>query len=100
MSWWYKHRVASTGVSFLHHQIPLSNRLSKRLREAQAMIAFHSLYALEADPNCKLRIELTLNPGDVLFALAPFPHTTSTIIDDDDSPDPEETSIHLTMNED
>jgi hypothetical protein len=53
---------------------------------------------LETDPNCKLLIEVTLNPGDVIFIPASSPHTTSTIIADDDSPDPEETSVHLTMN--
>jgi hypothetical protein len=55
------------------------------------------LYALESDLNCKLLLETTLNPGDVLFIPAPFPHTTSTVTDDD-KPEPEETSIHLTVN--
>jgi hypothetical protein len=55
------------------------------------------LYALESDLNCKLLLETTLNPGDVLFIPAPFPHTTSTVTDDD-NPESEETSIHLTIN--
>jgi hypothetical protein len=62
------------------------------------------LYALEADPNCELLLEVTLNPGDVLFIPAPFPHTTSTILEDDDTnpagsnSEDENHSIHLTMN--
>jgi hypothetical protein len=40
---------------------------------------------------CKLLLETTLEPGDVLFIPAAFPHTTSTADQN------EETSIHLTF---
>lgn len=46
---------------------------------------------------CELLLETTLNPGDVLFVPAAFPHTTSTVVDDD-PPDDADTSVHLTMN--
>ena len=49
------------------------------------------LHSLEDD---QLLIETTLNPGDVLFIPAAFPHTTSTVTDGE-SP---ETSIHVTVN--
>jgi hypothetical protein len=49
------------------------------------------LYALESDLGCKLLLETTLEPGDVLFIPAAFPHTTSTADQN------EETSIHLTF---
>jgi hypothetical protein len=63
------------------------------------------LYALEADPNCQLLLDVTLHPGDVLFVPAPFPHTTDTLLDANDANDKdannnddEHHSIHLTMN--
>jgi hypothetical protein len=52
------------------------------------------LHALEADASSELLLEATLNPGDVLFIPAAFPHTTSTVTEDD-IPD---TSIHVTVN--
>ena len=54
------------------------------------------LYALESDLDCELLVETTLNPGDVMFVPAAFPHTTSTVVDDD-NPEAQETSIHLTL---
>jgi hypothetical protein len=51
------------------------------------------LYALES--NAQLLVDTTLHPGDVLFCPAGYPHTTSTIDDDDDAEN--ETSIHLTL---
>ena len=52
------------------------------------------LYQIETDLGCELLLETTLNPGDVLFIPAAFPHTTSTVTDDDAS---DGTSIHLTL---
>jgi len=43
----------------------------------------------------ELLLETTLNPGDVLFCPAGFPHTTATVVDDDTSSP--ETSVHLTL---
>jgi len=54
------------------------------------------LYALESDFGCELLVETTLNPGDAMFVPAAFPHTTSTVVDDD-NPEAQETSIHLTL---
>jgi hypothetical protein len=54
------------------------------------------LYALEGDDfGCQLLLETTLNPGDVLFIPAAFPHTTNTVVDDDTTE--ADTSIHMTM---
>ena len=53
------------------------------------------LYSLETDLGCELLLETTLNPGDVLFVPAAFPHTTSTVTEDDVPS--EKTSIHLTL---
>ena len=50
------------------------------------------------DMGCELLLEATLQPGDVLFVPASFPHTTSTVVDDDDNDETAETSIHLTLN--
>jgi hypothetical protein len=58
------------------------------------------LYALESSEfNCELLLETTLNPGDVLFIPAAFPHTTTTIMSDDDAATTatQDTSIHLTF---
>jgi hypothetical protein len=56
------------------------------------------LYALESELNCELLLETTLNPGDVLFIPAAFPHTTTTIMDDDAATTAtQDTSIHLTF---
>jgi len=57
------------------------------------------LYSL--DPN-SLLLETTLNPGDVLFIPAGFPHTTSTVMEDNDGDGAHDanedgTSIHLTL---
>jgi Cupin superfamily protein len=57
------------------------------------------LHLLESDDDtlgCELLLETILNPGDVLFVPAAFPHTTSTATEGD-SPEAEETSIHLTL---
>lgn len=54
------------------------------------------LYTLESDLGCELLIETTLNPGDALFIPAGFPHTTSTVTEDD-HPAATDTSIHLTL---
>ncbi|OEU17936.1 hypothetical protein FRACYDRAFT_183902 [Fragilariopsis cylindrus CCMP1102] len=50
-----------------------------------------------------LLLETELNPGDVLFIPAGFPHTTSTTgfnneDDDDNDSDGDKTSVHLTFN--
>ncbi len=49
-----------------------------------------------------LLLETDLNPGDVLFIPAGFPHTTGTAHTDekdgDDSEDDDKTSVHLTFN--
>lgn len=47
------------------------------------------LYALEKDLGCELLIDTVLNPGDVLFIPAAFPHTTSTVVEE--SPDSQDT---------
>ena len=44
----------------------------------------------------KLLLETTLNPGDVLFCPAGFPHTTATVMNDDAALE-KETSVHLTL---
>ena len=44
----------------------------------------------------ELLLETTLNPGDALFIPAGFPHTTTTVTEDD-NPIAPETSIHLTL---
>jgi hypothetical protein len=54
------------------------------------------LYILESDLGCQLLLETTLNPGDVMFVPAAFPHTTSTVTEDD-STHADKTSIHLTL---
>lgn len=50
---------------------------------------------------CQLLLETVLNPGDVMFIPAGFPHTTSTVVSDDrdvrPSPVDAEPSIHLTL---
>lgn len=53
------------------------------------------LYALESELGCELLLETTLNPGDVLFIPAGFPHTTSTVTEEEDTE--AKTSIHLTL---
>ena len=57
------------------------------------------LYALENEWNCQLLIDTTLNPGDVMFCPAGFPHTTSTVADDDagDERENDKASVHLTL---
>jgi Cupin superfamily protein len=67
------------------------------------------LYSLESDLKCQVLIDTTLYPGDVIFCPAGFPHTTSTVYDDEttgnidihnsnnDGGDEDETSIHLTL---
>jgi hypothetical protein len=55
-----------------------------------------SLYSLE-DVGCEKLLDVTLEPGDVLFIPAAYPHTTDTVTDlVEDTP--ENTSIHLTFN--
>lgn len=59
------------------------------------------LHVLESMEN-NLLLETDLNPGDVLFIPAGFPHTTGTAHSDgnasDDSDDDDKTSVHLTFN--
>lgn len=57
------------------------------------------LYLMETDLGCKLLLETTLYPGDVLFIPAGFPHTTSTssVADEGNFAVMKDTSIHLTM---
>jgi Uncharacterized conserved protein len=55
-----------------------------------------SLYSLE-DVGCKKLLDVTLEPGDVLFIPAAYPHTTDTVTDLVENI-PENTSIHLTFN--
>lgn len=56
------------------------------------------------DGNTNLLLETDLNPGDVLFIPAGFPHTTSTVYNDDEddedgtADDNDKTSVHLTFN--
>jgi hypothetical protein len=52
------------------------------------------LHKVEND--CELLLETTLNPGDVLFCPAGFPHTTSTVTQDDNLHSTD-TSVHLTL---
>lgn len=51
-----------------------------------------SLYSLVA--TSELVLETTLNPGDILFVPAGFPHTTATVLEDSENL---ETSLHLTL---
>jgi hypothetical protein len=51
------------------------------------------LHAIESEFGCKLLLETTLEPGDVLFIPAAFPHTTDTSVDTNQ----EGESIHLTF---
>ena len=44
-----------------------------------------------------LLLETTLNPGDMIFCPAGFPHTTATVVDDDVVAPQQETSMHLTL---
>lgn len=55
-----------------------------------------SLYSLE-DVKCEKLLDVTLEPGDVLFIPAAFPHTTDTVTDLEENL-PENASIHLTFN--
>ena len=55
------------------------------------------LYSIESDFGCQLLIETTLNPGDLMFCPAAFPHTTSTVADDDSPAEQDSPSIHLTL---
>lgn len=55
-----------------------------------------SLYSLE-DVGCEKLLDVTLEPGDVLFIPAAYPHTTDTVTDLVENI-PENTSIHLTFN--
>jgi hypothetical protein len=52
------------------------------------------LHKVEND--CELLLETTLNPGDVLFCPAGFPHTTSTVTQDENLHS-SDTSVHLTL---
>mmetsp|Transcript_42359 Transcript_42359/g.61877 ORF Transcript_42359/g.61877 Transcript_42359/m.61877 type:complete len:676 (+) Transcript_42359:203-2230(+) len=54
------------------------------------------LHQLE-NMGCKLLVDAVLNPGDVLFIPAGFPHTTDTIASSSEE-EKEDTSIHLTFN--
>jgi Cupin superfamily protein len=57
------------------------------------------LYTLESeDSTSELLLETDLNPGDVLFVPAGFPHTTGTAYDDNRQGSVDETSVHLTFN--
>lgn len=62
------------------------------------------LHALESGLGCKLLLETTINPGDILFIPAAFPHTTSTVLPEDNNPEAnaetQDTSVHLTFNVD
>lgn len=56
------------------------------------------LHMLESMDNCKLLLEITMTPGDVLFIPAAFPHTTDTLAEHiGGASGEEETSIHLTL---
>jgi hypothetical protein len=56
----------------------------------------------DEDGGKNLLLETELNPGDVLFIPAGFPHTTSTVYNDDEDDeagdDSDKTSVHLTFN--
>ena len=55
----------------------------------------------EGGEDKNLLLETELNPGDVLFIPAGFPHTTSTTVyneDDNNSDGDDKTSVHLTFN--
>ncbi|VEU37336.1 unnamed protein product [Pseudo-nitzschia multistriata] len=59
------------------------------------------LHLLEAADGDNLLLETDLNPGDVLFIPAGFPHTTGTAHEEDggnDGSGADKTSIHLTFN--
>jgi len=59
-------------------------------------LPLHVLESMEDN----LLLETDLNPGDVMFVPAGFPHTTGTAHQDDDESDDEKdkTSVHLTFN--
>lgn len=56
-------------------------------------LPLHTLEAMEDN----LLLETDLNPGDVLFIPAGFPHTTGTV-HEDAADDDDKTSVHLTFN--
>jgi len=63
-------------------------------------LPLHVLEAIEGD---NLLLETDLNPGDVLFVPAGFPHTTGTVHEEEDDSidndsENDKTSLHLTFN--
>eukprot|EP00536_Pseudo-nitzschia_multiseries_P012112 jgi/Psemu1/244283/estExt_Genewise1.C_4450025 len=61
------------------------------------------LHVLEAMDGDNLLLETDLNPGDVLFVPAGFPHTTGTVHEEEDDTsdndsEVDKTSVHLTFN--
>lgn len=61
----------------------------------------HTLMGTANSPgSSQLLIDTTLHPGDVLFCPAGFPHTTSTVVNEDNEAkqhDQEGASVHLTL---
>ena len=56
------------------------------------------LHVLETMDGDNLLLEIDLNPGDVLFIPAGFPHTTGTVHEEEGDATEDKTSVHLTFN--